>query len=491
MKQTIIKLLLVLMLAISLVLMNACSLPGGDGTGDGTGEGSGENGGNGGGNGNGGTIDEGDIPDGFFVKLFEAPEELGSLKLSVKDLTLTSSEMSISQTDIAEFVLEIDTATGEMSGGFIAKIAILNGPIEGIAIFDVQGAIDGTDVIFEVAATDSTGAELPDYCMMDKVNLLDVLSSFMGGGGYNEDGYDNGYEYGELEGENVLMSDVVYAESFGYYEEGYDYEEGGMSSVATMIPMILGELAPHIEDLVDANKDFLDDLLEKAINMLFNVRAIAGGYVIEFDTSKLAAVNNDLADLTIEQFVDKYFGEGSFDSIIEALTEVLGLKVSEIPEFLEELGLNTEALFETINGIAATAGATDFDVADVFENDEYANMTIGYLVFAEENYMTYVNDTVAGIRAMTVYGMLTGEEDVSAIKEEIAGVITALNGKISLSVTTDATAQITELAFALNEIDVDGVSVSFGITLELNETMDLEWREDLIERYEEYMSTIM
>ena len=517
-RNLLIRLLLVFVLVMSLAVMTACNAGGGTDNGDNGGENGGNtDGGNEGGNteggngnteggngGNGGNTEGGNggsgdkeekLPENFYLNLFSAPDELGNVKISIEDLSLTvvnpGETMSAQQTDIIEFILELDAETGAISGGFVAEIGMLS--IDGISKAYARGIIENTNVYVEYKNTDATGKVVEEGT--EVIDLMEVISSMMGGTDEKIEG-----EYGEIEkldaeSGTAPASDVE-------MDEGA--VEGGMNSFMTMIPVILEQLLPHANDFIEANDETIDSILGKLVNIAFTVEATEDGYTVALDLDKIKQLNADLEALTVKQVVDKYFGEGAYDAVVAAIKQVCGLKMSEIKAFLGTLGFKADELFTTIDSIAAMTGAEGFELEAMLGSAEMKDMTVSQLIGGGEDIVPMIDTYATQIAAMNIYTLLgdamTGapevdevpengaapasDVEVPGIKEMVDSVIDMFKGKIALEINTDETGKVTSVVIATDTLVIDTATVTLTLTFELNGTMDLTWKEDFMKKFE-------
>jgi len=518
-RNLLIRLLLVFVLVMSLAVMTACAAGGGTENGDNGGENGGNtdggneggnteggNGGNGGNTdgGNGGNTDGGNggsgdkeekLPENFYLNLFSAPDELGNVKISIEDLSLTvvnpGATMSAKQTDIIEFILELDAETGAISGGFVAEIGMLS--TDGISKAYARGIIENTNVYVEYKNTDATGKVVEEGT--EVIDLMEVISSMMGGTDEKVEGEYDETEKPGAESGTAPASDVE-------VDEGA--VEGGMNSFMTMIPVILEQLLPHANDFIEANDETIDSILGKIVNVAFTVEATEDGYTVALDLDKIKQLNADLEALTVKQLVDKYFGEGAYDAVVAAIKQVCGLKMSEIKAFLGTLGFKADELFTTIDSIAAMTGAEGFELEAMLGSAEMKDMTVSQLLGGGEDIVPMIDTYATQIAAMNIYTLLgdamTGAPDggdapengaapasdveVPGIKEMVDSVIDMLKGKIALEINTDEAGKVTSVVIATDTLVIDTATVTLTLTIELNGTMDLTWKEDFMKKFE-------
>lgn len=114
------------------------------------------------------------------------------------------------------------------------------------------------------------------------------------------------------------------------------------------------EFKPVIEKIVAKNKEFIDKYLKKIIDNQFKVTETNDGYVITVDADKTKATIDDMFDLTVGAFYDKYIGEGSYDKMALAVSTLLNMNVKTFIVAAESaIGMDLNALAAKINGFIA------------------------------------------------------------------------------------------------------------------------------------------
>ena len=114
------------------------------------------------------------------------------------------------------------------------------------------------------------------------------------------------------------------------------------------------EFKPVIEKIVAKNKEFIDKYLKKIIDNQFKVTETNDGYVITVDADKTKATIDDMFDLTVGEFFDKYVGEGSYDKMALAVSTLLNMNAKTTIVAAESaIGMDLNALAAKINGFIA------------------------------------------------------------------------------------------------------------------------------------------
>ena len=114
------------------------------------------------------------------------------------------------------------------------------------------------------------------------------------------------------------------------------------------------EFKPVIEKIVAKNKEFIDKYLKKIIDNQFKVTETNDGYVITVDADKTKATIDDMFELTVDEFFDKYVGKGAYDKMALAVSTLLNKNAKTLIVFAESaIGMDLNALAAKINGFIA------------------------------------------------------------------------------------------------------------------------------------------
>lgn len=114
------------------------------------------------------------------------------------------------------------------------------------------------------------------------------------------------------------------------------------------------EVKPVIEKIVAKNKEFIDKYLKKIIDNQFKVTETNDGYVITVDADKTKATIDDMFDLTVGEFFDKYVGKGAYDKMALAVSTLLNMNAKTTIVAAESaIGMDLNALAAKINGFIA------------------------------------------------------------------------------------------------------------------------------------------
>ena len=288
----------------------------------------------------------------FYLNMLETWMNVDGFAITIKDLsfivhaptvndageTVWEIVGEIAQIDLAELMLYVDSE-GNLQGAAQGAMKIFNGPIEDAwATYGLKAVIDN------------------GICYV--------------------------YVYGDMDGINKELSLSIDVDWFIEYalDELFDLD-------SEMTDLLSGwaveDLLPIIAMFRDANANEIDSLVGKLVNLVFTSKVENGNTVYYFDYDKLRQLNDDLLNLTVEEVIDKYFGEGSFANLAENILKIASMKLSEIPEFAESLGIDPYDLADAINNLCYLTGAPEeFDIMDLISEEAYGAMTVGDLINA-------------------------------------------------------------------------------------------------------------
>ena len=365
---------------------------------------------------------------GFTIKIHDFSFELKSKHYQSGDWMLYQS---IEQVDVAELTLYFED--GEICGG-------ARGSVEMYEYYS-----DGDTKTYDMEAVIANGAIY--------VSLKD----------------ENGNTI-----QNIVQSlDEVY----GYIDMFMDSPLSGF---------VTDTVLPTVDSIVEANKDGLNDILNDFFNILFTFECENDGdYVVTLDFDKLNALNENLADKTVSELMDTYFGEGAFDKLVAFVKDVLNLKFSEIPEFVEEIGVDYDTLITNVNSFinAMTPNATtQTDIGAFIESEDMADITVGMMIFntQDDSYLGMIDQYLPMFSQNSVYDLISGDLALKT-KADVKDVLDMLAGKVNVSFETDCMGMLTAVKLGIDELSVVEGSSSTYINGELdilvNEKIDITWTD--------------
>ena len=229
-----------------------------------------------------------------------------------------------------------------------------------------------------------------------------------------------------------------------------------------VLPVIEDTVLPMLGELVEKNKVAIDKVLETVIDIFFDVQKQAdGSVVISLSKTKLLALNETLATKPMAEVLDTYFGKNSFDALVNKAYEILDLKVSEIPAYLKDNGIDYDTLVEKAEEFLPTIGAPeDFDIDELLTNSDYSDYAIGMLLLGveDDSYKTQIEENVIStLRTNTLYDALGYDAE---FKAEVENIINEVFNYVTFSITTNASGELSAVHVELNKVPVGGSSMS-------------------------------
>lgn len=131
-----------------------------------------------------------------------------------------------------------------------------------------------------------------------------------------------------------------------------------MVTVIRILPQVADKLAAYVKPIAEKayvlSKSFLDEYLKKAMAINYSFTETEDGYVITTDLEKAKTVINDMCDMTMGDFIDKYVGENAVEKVADVVKKLADMKIKDIITFAEmSLGLDLNEAEKLINEIIA------------------------------------------------------------------------------------------------------------------------------------------
>ena len=235
-----------------------------------------------------------------------------------------------------------------------------------------------------------------------------------------------------------------------------------LDSSEEILPVIEDTVLPMLGELVEENKVAIDKVLENVIDIFFDVQKQAdGSVVISLSKAKILTLNETLATKPMAEVLDTYFGKNSFDALVNKAYEILDLKVSEIPAYLKDNGIDYDTLVEKVEEFLPTIGAPeDFDIDELLTNSDYSDYAIGMLLLGveDDSYKTQIEENVIStLRTNTLYDALGYDAE---FKAEVENIINEVFNYVTFSITTNASGELSAVHVELNKVPVGGSSMS-------------------------------
>ena len=377
--------------------------------------------------------------DGFAIQI----ENLSYEMMSQSDALLGEWELigSVKQLDIAQLALYVED--GQLNGAATGSIVIFNGPIsDADAVYEFDALIQGGYVYLTYA--------------------------------YGKDA--------ATQRTNVKMS-VDYVLEMLKEEMDIDEETMGVA-----LDFLTETLIPTIDTLIETNSSTVEGILNSFFDIIFtSEKQDDGSYVVRLDYEKVLELNENLATLPVAEVIDIYFGEGAFDSLVDSANWLLDVTLGEVPGILEEQGIDVEDLIADINALCVFTGApAEFDIGAFLESEEYAGISLGMLMFGDENYGEMVEQVAVMLRENSLYSLIA-PDNVDMIKETVDGVVGMISENINISFETNSDGLLTDVNLSVDEfyfeMEGDALSLSLDLTVSFNARIDVTW-EDIVTNIE-------
>ncbi len=378
--------------------------------------------------------------DGFSIRIqnfsYEVKEQDSSL---LEQLKLIGS---IKQLDIAE--LELFFTDGELSGAAIGSVVIFNGPISNNdAICEFKAVIHDGYIYISL----KYGKEVANKTINTKISVDAFIE--------------------ELIGSSVLPEVNLL---FDFYKD----------------IIILFD-----ESIIENNAEDANLIFKKAFNIIFSFKEQEdGSFVATIDYDKLHTLNENLATKSISEIIDIYFDAGTFNDIKEFILEILDVEIQNIPEYIDEKGLNSEEIFERVNALIKGIGPlVNYDVRDIFESKNNYGKTLGMVLFVSEDtsYIDNFNELFDELSTYSFYELMSDSEHVDTVKNNISEIIDIISNDVNVSFITDNFGMLTAINLDIDEFSYESdetqVNINVEVKLTINDRINVTWN-DIIDEIE-------
>ena len=239
-----------------------------------------------------------------------------------------------------------------------------------------------------------------------------------------------------------------------------------------MLSFVGGVIFPAIEILAENSQSDLNMFLESTLNIIFTFEKQADGSVVaQLNKDKILLLNNTLAENSIAEVIDIYYGEGTFNALVDFAYEILDLKVSEIPEFVEKNDLDYDDFIAKLQDLTHKLGNPEkgeegyLDIDAEIKNSEYSDSIIADLVFPSlpedcDNYKEALEDYgLTKLRNDSLYTLCGLSADS---RTQINDTIEELFNYFTISMGTNAAGEFTNLSGKVNKLPYGGSRNSNG-----------------------------
>lgn len=303
------------------------------------------------------------------------------------------------------------------------------------------------------------------------------------------------------------------------FEEGVTFEQlGGYADLESLLAGILPEQTPGdptllqlltvlTEQVLPALRKLTptpeaEDVLARMAEAVFTLRKDDGGYEIALSVEKLKALNDRLAVLTVGDLLDALFGDGTVDSVQTSLLGLMNLTVGDLVKALNDAGIDVEQLLkllERVMGDDDQSAKLLASIRNFLTNEAFADVRLWGLIPKEDG--TTMTEAEARALLVGAFERITGmtvwdviEALVSSdgdsqpddgqpsddgytkrysmdetakpdLHGQVAQLLNALNGAVSLRARLSAKGVLSKIALTLNlpgVVTVSGAELTFG-----------------------------
>ena len=303
------------------------------------------------------------------------------------------------------------------------------------------------------------------------------------------------------------------------FEEGVTFEQlGGYADLESLLAGILPEQTPGdptlqqlltvlTEQVLPALRKLTptpeaEDVLARMAEAVFTLRKDDGGYEIALSVEKLKALNDRLAVLTVGDLLDALFGDGTVDSMQASLLGLMNLTVGDLVKALNNAGIDVEQLLKLLEHVMGDDDQSAKLLASIrnfLTNEAFADVRLWGLIPKEDG--TTMTEAEARALLVGAFERITGmtvwdviEALVSSdgdsqpddgqpsedgytkrysmdetakpdLHGQVAQLLNALNGAVSLRARLSAKGVLSKIALTLNlpgVVTVSGAELTFG-----------------------------
>lgn len=368
---------------------------------------------------------------GFAIKMEDYTLEMQEKGDNLDSFTLIGS---IKQIDIAELYIYVED--GKIEGAATGSAKIFNGPIEDEeAIYVFKAIIHDEYIYIDI----KYGQNEANKSMKYKMEIKTII----------EDAFD------------IDVEEFLY--SFEFFKE---------------------TIIPALETLIDNNSDKVNEIIGNLLNIIFTFKAQDdGSYIASIDNNKLKALQENLLQRPIAEVVDIYFGEGSFNKLVKEIKKIIEIKIPEITNYVDDLGIDSKELIKKINELAIKTGADEsFDFNDILNNEAFANITLGMLMFETEDdsYLETFEELVGYLREKTLYDLMPSDE-VEEIQEYLEKGIDLITKYNSTSFKTNKQGEFLSANVEVNDLEYIEEdykqNFSYRMSIEVNKKINVTWSD--------------
>lgn len=394
--------------------------------------------------------------DNYYLNLVNSWQSINGFSIKLENIVIENF-------DVIDEIVEMDEAIEQITVTEL-MLYVEDGQLKGAAI----GTIITYDMIYP-----------EEYAVGDLKAIIEdgyIYVSIM----YGNDEPDKNLNF-KLELESSILILI---------EEILEIRIGEVSTKMAMIMYGLDFLAenvlPQIFEITGEYEEEISDFIGKLFNLIFTFEEQEdGSYLAKFDYEKLHKLNEEFSTMSILDMVDFYFGEESTEILYYIALELFELEIAEIPEYLDSLGFDTEAIIESLNAVFDELGVPEeYYIEEIINNEQFAGIPLGEYIFYYygKPYEEAFDECVEFVRTYSLYEII-GADYVAELKELVAEYIDGVAEFLTVTFTTDETGVFTGLNIDVEEFEYIeeryeyffGTYINGSIELLANGTIDVTW----------------
>ncbi len=390
---------------------------------------------------------------GYTVKLTDF-EIKATTNYVLKDKTVVEVEATV---DVGEGY--VSTKNGVITAYMVGEVTYKTEDDEGVAKITMYGDGEYVYACMESQVTnDPNLSKWKEYSRVSYDMMMAEMSYGMGSSTDNSvsgsiGGSNGGVVVGPSMGESIMPMSM----------------EGEATSFEQMFEQMLA--LPEMEKLVDmlsTKGDLVYEMLNSAFTTAFVRTETQDGYSFALDMEKLAELNDNLYELTLDGLIDAYAGAGAFNDIKSFVLDLENKTVRELAnqiiDYANANDFSTDIIFGAIEAMASGAAGQPISIQGFLNDENIGGLTVSYLVemmtqkMREEgeafNYAELVEGIFAQGASINLYNMLGMATEDEGIKDMIYNIIDTFSNVYDMTIVTDRSYAMQSLRVEFSELEM-------------------------------------
>ena len=170
--------------------------------------------------------------------------------------------------------------------------------------------------------------------------------------------------------------------------------------VSDVYGFIIDVILPFVKNFASGGSEVANEIAEVLVNLIADVKVVNGEYEFTISKTKIKALNERLAKESIGEFIDKEFGEGAYDAIIETVEAFFNLTLGEIIDYAADNDADVIELIADVDELLALILGEDANLSELlgFEYDEEAGKSgLQVMIESEETRSMVIKDIIAQV----------------------------------------------------------------------------------------------